>query len=374
MPLSPTDLRDIHAVLGTASALVDRRRAIYSAVAELVGAWREADLTPDLLDSPAVRAHLAEVIVDIGRYRADALVPLSQLTTGAPTFVSGTSRTYVVGDPRVRVPLEPAVRHIGAELGRAVGSGGGIGLLLQDDPPFDAAADTAIEGLEIAVKLCPDLAEDLLPHVALLAIIRSSGTEHLGSASVRDYPGLIVVPLPGTAIEVAEALVHEGAHQKFFDIGTTRSLFTADFPRAPLFRASWSAASTPLWSLEQCAAAFHAYTCLATLHECVRTAGVAGSLHEFSLLPHAEVRSAELGEWVLSNQQYLGPDGRRTLAALAGRPDAADSEALADEAPRSEAPTVFRKCGSWTLVAQMAESVELYWVSTDGPFGGIGNS
>jgi hypothetical protein len=363
MRLSPTDLRDIHAKLGTASIVVDRRRAVYSAVAELVGGWQDVDLTPDLLDSPAARAHLGEVIIDVRRYRADALVPLSRLTAAAPALMNCTSRTYVVADPDARMPLDPAVRHIRSELGRAGGDDAGIGLLLKDDPAFGDAASTAIEGLEIAVKLCPDLAEDLLPHVPLLGIIRHDGTEYLGSASIREYPGLIVVPSPRTAVEVAEALVHEGAHQKFFDIGITRSLFAADFPRAPLFSASWSGSSAAAWPLEQCAAAFHAYTCLATFYECLSAAGAAGRLHDFSLLPRAEVRAAELGEWVLSNERYFGPDGRKMMAALAGRPDPSNCEALPDEVPRVEAPTALRECGEWTLVARMVEHIELFWVS-----------
>ncbi len=33
----------------------------------------------------------------------------------------------------------------------------------------------------------------------------------MGSATVREYPGLVVVPQPTPPLEVAEALVHEGA-------------------------------------------------------------------------------------------------------------------------------------------------------------------
>ena len=40
----------------------------------------------------------------------------------------------------------------------------------------------------------------------------------LGSASAREFPGLVLFPEPQTALEVAEALIHEGAHQKFFDL------------------------------------------------------------------------------------------------------------------------------------------------------------
>jgi hypothetical protein len=77
MLLDPIDLRDIHAGFGTAASLVDRRRAVYSAVVELVSGRCAADITPDLLDSPTVRAHLGEVVVGsslpVGRGRCGVL-------------------------------------------------------------------------------------------------------------------------------------------------------------------------------------------------------------------------------------------------------------------------------------------------------------
>jgi hypothetical protein len=368
MLLTPTDIRDIHGELGTAEALVDRRRAVYSAVAELVSGRSADGITPDLLDSPVARSHLGEVVVDVGRYRSDALLPLSRLTAGAPEFVSGTAHTAVVTDPDARAPLDPAVQYIESELGRHAAAAAGIRLLLDDDPGFPEAARTVLDGLDIAVKLCPELADDLLPHVALFAVIRNGGTEQLGSASVREYPGLVVVPQPTSPLEVAEALVHEGAHQKFFDLGITCSVVGDDFHAAPSFTSSWAAPSAPGWPLEQCAAAFHAYTCLAAFNGCVEESAFAGRLHEFSLLPHAETRAAELGEWVLANQRFFGPDGRALMSALAGcsrRPALAGgpTEVTMDR----DVPTTVRRCGVWTLVAQMGDGVELYWVPSDAP-------
>lgn len=369
MLLTPTDIRDIHAELCTAEALVDRRRAVYSAVVELVSGRSADGVAPDLLDSPATRSHLGEVVVDVGRYRSEALLPLSRLTDGAPEFVSGTAHTAVVSDPDARAPLDPAVRYIESELGRH-GVPAGIRLLLDDDPGFPDAARTVLDGLEIAVKLCPELADDLLPHVALFAVIRNGGTEQLGSASVREYPGLVVVPQPTSPLEVAEALVHEGAHQKFFDLGVTCSVVGADFHAAPLFTSSWAAPSAPGWPLEQCAAAFHAYTCLAAFNGCVEESAFAGRLHEFSLLPHAETRAAELGEWVLANQRFFGPDGCVLTTALAGRSrfSAVAGESTGVNLDR-DLPTTVRRCGVWTLVAQMGEGIELYWVPSDSPVG-----
>lgn len=371
MLLTPNDIRDIHADLGTAAALVDRRRAVYSAVVELVGGVSAVDITRDLLDSPAVRSHLGEVVVDVGRYRPEALIPLSRLTAGAPEFVSGTAHTAVVSDPDARAPLDPAVQYIESELRRCGATAGEIRLLLDDDPGFPDAARTVLDGLEIAVKLCPELADDLLPHVALFAVIRSG--EQLGSASVREYPGLIIVPQPTSPLEVAEALVHEGAHQKFFDLGIACSVVGEDFHAAPLFTSSWAAPAAPGWPLEQCAAAFHAYTCLAAFNKCVEESMFADHLHEFSLLPYAETRAAELGEWVLANQRFFGPDGCVLTSALAGRSRfSAVAGAPSNVVPSTvtvgrDVPTTVRRCGVWTLVAQMGESIELYWAPSDSP-------
>ena len=370
MLLTPTDIRDIHADLGTAAALVERRRAVYSAVVELVSGCAASDITRDLLDSPAARSHLGEVVVDVGRYRPEALIALSRLTAGAPEFVSGTARTAVVSDPDARTPLDPAVQYIESELGRHGATAAGIRLLLDDDPGFPDAARTVLDGLQIAVKLCPELADDLLPHVALFAVIRSGGTEQLGSASVREYPGLIIVPQPTSPLEVAEALVHEGAHQKFFDLGITCSVVGDHFHAAPLFTSSWAAPAAPGWPLEQCAAAFHAYTCLAAFNKRVEESAFADRLHEFSLLPHAETRAAELGEWVVANQRFFGPDGCLLMSALAGRTRfSAVAGAPTNITVGRDVPTTVRRCGAWTLVAQMGEGIELYWVPSDSPVG-----
>jgi hypothetical protein len=366
MPHSPTDLRDIHAVFGSAEVLVDRRRATYSAVIELV-TGRPAAATPvDLLDSPTARAHLGEIITaGRSRYRPELMTPLSQLTVGGSTFASGQWQTAVVSDPATRAPLEGAVRTIAAELGDDDG-GAAIRLLLDDDPSFDQASQTVLDGLELVSTLCPQLAADLLPHVTLFAItVRDDRSGGLGSASVRQYPGLIVVPQPESPVEVAEALVHEGAHQKFFDLGMTRSIFNADFCRAPFFTASWSAAASTRWPLEQCLAAFHAYSCLATFQESLQSCDPAMPLPDFSLLTMAEQRADELGAWVRDNGAFLGSDGRHLVGLLVGEGVAPASEPPPEAEPPDLPGAVVRVCGPWALIARMEDHIDLYWVPSD---------
>lgn len=365
MLLRPTELRDVHAAFGSPESLVERRRAMYSAIVELAGGRRGAEADSDLLDSPVARGHLGEVVVDVRLYRPDAAVPLSRLTAGAAEFRGETSRTFVVADRHVGDALDPAVRHIASQLGHHGVEGSGIGLMLEGDPRFDDASRAVVEGLELAVKLCPELAEDVLPHVALFALIATDGTDQLGSASAREYPGLVLLPRPASAVEVAEALVHEGAHQKFFDLATVRSVFGPDFVNAPLFKASWSAPSAPAWPLEQCVAAFHAYTCLATFNEGVRESSLVSSLHRFSLLPEAATRAAELQAWVWTNQSFLGPDGRTLVAGLSGHVEPVMAASNAGILLDAEAPTVVRRCGEWSLIAQLVEHITLFWVPTD---------
>lgn len=361
MRLSPSDLRDVHSTFGSAEMLVRRRRATYSAVLELVAGAAD-DMSSDVLDSPAVRAHLGQIIDGV-EYRPEAMTPLSRIANRAAGITSGVSRTCVVGDTEARALLADAVRNIASELPATIDRSGEIQLLLDGDPGFDTASRIVVDGLELAMKLCPELADDLLPHVALFAVLAEGEcARQLGSASIRDFPGLVVVPQPGSALEVAEALVHEGAHQKFFDLGLVRSIFNEKFCEAPFFGSSWAPRTAPRWPLEQCVAAFHAYTCLATFYESVSASDLGQPLHEFSLLPVAGERAAELGTWLSRNVQFLGPDGRVFVSRLTRAREPVDDAPIVDVKPDEALTSVVRVCDEWTLFAQKADRVELYWV------------
>lgn len=124
------------------------------------------------------------------------------------------------------------------------------------------------------------------------------------SASSRYFPGLVVIAQPSTPFEVAEALVHEGAHEKFFDLAITRSFFDMNSDTVEEFAPSWSGAR---WPMEQVFAAWHAYQCLAQFAE----SGVSGGPD--SLLPLARERSSELGSWLRAHEDYLLGDARWML-------------------------------------------------------------
>jgi hypothetical protein len=361
MLLSPVELRDAHAALGTVESLLRRRRATYSAALELAtGSLDAAGDSHDLLDSPAVRAHLADVICGTANYTPSKMIPVSSLARGAPEYRRGDVHAYVAADEGTPTALDGAFRRLTRGL-RHSDDAEPLRLLLAGAPAFDRAARLVVQGLALAVDLCPVLASDLLPHVTMFAIIEA-GDNKIGSASLREYPGLIVVPQPSAAIEVAEAFIHEGAHQKFFDLGITHSIFNEAAYAAPYFATSWAAADTPPWPFEQCVAAFHAYICLATFMRALEVNSFSGHLHEFSLLPYAKSRAAELGEWLVENKQYFGPDGRHLVELMTGTGSRDSPPAPSDFPLRPGPPTALRDCGEWTLVAQKEEAIELYWL------------
>jgi hypothetical protein len=135
----------------------------------------------------------------------------------------------------------------------------------------------------------------------------------LVSASSRYFPGLVLIDQPSSAIEVAEALVHEGAHEKFFDLAITRSVLGVQSDLAEEFVTSWSGAR---WPIEQVFAAWHAYQCLAQFAD----AAAGSPTGPNSLLPVARERAAEIGKWLLVHEVHLMTDARWLLRAILGSP------------------------------------------------------
>src|SRR5690242_16495871 len=80
MANSAGELRRAHADIGPVAEVIGQRRALYSAVYDLVtGGRTDPEVDVDLLDSPAVRGNLGEVLAGTGIYRADLCVALSGL-------------------------------------------------------------------------------------------------------------------------------------------------------------------------------------------------------------------------------------------------------------------------------------------------------
>ena len=127
------------------------------------------------------------------------------------------------------------------------------------------------------------------------------------SASSRHVPGLVLLR-PGGPLDVAEALIHEAAHQRLFDMAITRDLLRADADGQPGFPPSWRRV---VWPVEQTLAAFHAYACLAELSRAVPAAERIASLGPHSVLPEAPdekvVGAADEGK---AGVRGLGHDAR----------------------------------------------------------------
>jgi hypothetical protein len=167
-------------------------------------------------------------------------------------------------------------------------------------------------GLARFQAVSPGLARDLLPHTALLVVLDPATSNGLVSASSRLFPGLILIDRPSCPYDVAEALVHEGAHQKFFDLAITREFLSAEVDDR-VFAPSWSSAR---WPLEQVVAAFHAYALLAQFAEDVTSSGEIDQLGRNSLLPYARARETEIGQWLLGAEESLECDARWLLRTL----------------------------------------------------------
>ncbi|GAA5170078.1 hypothetical protein GCM10023321_66610 [Pseudonocardia eucalypti] len=348
-----------HGRFGSAGEVVAQRRAVYRLAVELLDreadpADREVDaeIDTDRLDNPISRGHLGEVLSGRAAFSPDELRPLTELT--GP--VAGPVRVVQRGEEA----LAPALARVSTELRRHRAGGGPPVLLTAGAAGFAQARRVLLDGVEVALKAVPELAADLLPHVAAFAMVRDD-TGRLGSASAREFPGLVVLPAPSVAAEAAEAFLHEGAHQTFFDLAITRAVFGANQFDAPPMPPSWAGGAE--WPLEQTFAAWHAYRCLTAFAE------VSDSPPGASLLPVAAERAEELGDWLRAHGEHLGPDGHRLLDAVDGRaPDAPPSAAPAAPSTSDPGMRTLRFAGR-TLIARHADALEFFWREDLAPAG-----
>ncbi|HEY6422620.1 MAG TPA: HEXXH motif-containing putative peptide modification protein [Pseudonocardiaceae bacterium] len=351
------------------SALRCERRALYQFAVELLEPDGPQLLDPDVIDSPLARQRIGEALAGRARLARSELISINTLSCVG----SGPQDMMVVSQPEANALLAEALGIVGAELCRQQAAFGPPSLLTEaDGERFTAALAVLRDGVSLARSVSPELIEDLLAHVALVGIIDPQHAGRLASASPRTFPGLVFLNDPQSAIEAAEALVHEGAHQKFFDLAITHDLLNADSDRCSPFHPPW-APKERLWPLEQTLAAWHAYTCLARFaHDACVTAG-AQVLAADSLLPVASERSKVLGRWLLDKDDHLGADAHTLLDGLIGRPPRTARVAASCSGHVStdyiiDTALKFRRCGSpdRVLVGQPSQPPQLYWVSDDG--------
>ena len=364
-----TDIPALHAAIAAPSVLQRERRALYQLAVNLLDGDRSRVLDHDVIDSPLARQQIGEALAGRSRLVRSQLVGISALATTD----CAAHDLQVASRPEANALLADALDDIGAELWRRQETPDPPRVLTATDGErFTSALAVLRDGVALARSISPELIEDLLAHIALVAILDPQRAGGLASGSSRTFPGLILLESPRSSIEVAEALVHEGAHEKLFDLGITHDLLPINSDQYVPFHPPW-APEDRFWSLQRTLAACHAYACLAqfaqqaTLTLGIRVAGPG------SLLPMASERSEIIGSWLLDKGDYLGADAHTLLEGLLGRrphttviPASPSPGSLTADYVIDTRLQIRRVVTSArVLIGIPAEPPQLYWVSED---------
>jgi hypothetical protein len=306
----------LHRSICPAGALIQERRSLCQLAVDLVLAGNAEDLDPGVLDNPVSRYLVGEAMAGRGGFACHDLVATESLVGSAGALRAGGVTLDVAADAGAPGVLDGALGAVHAQVDPTLSAESTLRLLCGSDFCFLDALDVVREGLEFVVDKSPELARDLLPHVGLLGILDSGTTGSVVSASHRSFPGLVFIATPSSPIGVAEALIHEGAHQKFFDLAITHSLLTSDSDRCEPYRPPWSGA---YWPTEQAFAACHAYACMAQFADDAGVHSGGLELGPTSLLPSARDRSGAIGQWLVEHHRHLDVDALRLLEGMLGR-------------------------------------------------------
>jgi hypothetical protein len=309
------DIPALHAAIAPSSALHGERCALYQLATNLLEGDCPQALARDIIDSPLARNQIGNALAGRSQLASSRLIGISALAATD----SAAHGLPVASRPEANSLLTDALDDIGAELERQRDTSARPRLLTKvDGDRFTSALTVLRNGVVLARSISPDLIDDLFTHVALIGILDPHHSGGLTSGSSRSFPGLVFLESPRSSIEVAEALVHESAHQKLFDLGITHDLLTIDSDRCPPFHPPW-APEDRLWSLETTLAACHAYACLAKFEQDAGVASGIRAVNPGSLLPLAHERRDYIGQWLIANGDYLGSDANTLLAGLLGR-------------------------------------------------------
>jgi hypothetical protein len=361
---SGAEVADGHAQLLPRNELLACRRTLYSLAVELTLDQRVSEDDVDLLDCPVTRGLVGALLSGSAHGSPEAhavqLCRISELASARSAGVGG--RVPIVGRVGARRDLDGALIRVA----EASGLPGQLVLVTEIDARFARLATDLDTAARLAESLVPSLAADLFPHIELVAFVADDAGK-LGSASAREFPGLVVIPASSTVLDIVEALVHEGAHQKLFDLAIVCEMLPGP-DTAPVYWPPWHGDGAAGWPLEQVLAAWHAYTCLCTLADAVAAAGDRAGTD--SLLPEAADRSELLARWLAGHGEYLGADARQLVTALSGHEPSAPAarslqEPLASLAASGDAQLVSRRAGRRLLVGTRHPELQLYWVRRD---------
>ncbi|MGA9310322.1 MAG: HEXXH motif-containing putative peptide modification protein [Pseudonocardiaceae bacterium] len=322
----------------------------------------------DVLDSPLARHRIGDALAGHTNLMSSTLIGINALAASG----SAAHDLRVVSRPEANTLLAAALRIVGTALENQPAALSPLALLTEaDGKRFTSALAILRHGVALARSVSPELIDDLFAPITLVGVLDPELAGRLISASPRASPGLVLLKATQSSIAVAEALVHEGSHQKLFDLAISHDLFTADSDLCPPFHPPW-APPQHRWPLEQTLAACHAYACLARFGD---EAGVtAGScpVSPESLLPVAMQRCKILGHWLLDQGDHLGIDAHLLLDGLIGRrPSTSRTAASRSNAVAADyivdTPLEFRRCGSpdRVLVGRPSQPPQLYWVTDD---------
>lgn len=362
------DIPTLHAAIAPSSTLHVERRTLYQLATDLLEGSCSRVLDRDIIDSPLARRQIGDALAGRSRLVRSQLVGISELAAAD----SAAQDLPVVSRSEANTLLADALDDIGAQLeGQHETSGPPRLLTKVDGKTFTSALAVLRDGVALARSISPELIEDLLMHVALVGILDPQRTGGMASGSFRTFPGLLLLESPRSTIEVAEALVHEGAHQKLFDLAITRDLLTIDSDQCAPFHPPW-AQEDRFWPLETTLAACHAYACLARFWQDAGVTLETRAVGPGSLLPVASERSEIIGRWLLDKGDHLGTDAHILLEGLLGRRPRTARTTGGCSGPVTADYVIdtgleFRRCDSVdrVLVGRRSQPPQLYWISND---------
>ena len=370
-PWSP-DIPAVHAAIAPVSTLVRDRRRLYQVAAELVCPGAPSRLEYDVTDSPIARHHIGNALAGGPSPNSAALIKIADAVGEHGRVEAGASELVIASRPDADGLLAEALDAVGEELDRQQAASGRLRLVTEAaGERFDRALEVLRAGVALARSTSHELIDDLLPHITLVGIIDPQHAGRLGSASPRRHPGLVLLEGPHSSIDAAEALVHEGAHQKLFDLAITHDLLADRSEECPPFHPPWMPADRR-WPLEQTLAAGHAYACLARLARDLNVSRGDQVIAASSLLPVANERCGMAIEWLLEMGGHLGADAHTLLEGLSGIE--AHPAALMMECPfrvdngYTVAPRLqLHRCedADRVLVSCPTQPPELFWVDAD---------
>ncbi|MCO1657690.1 aKG-HExxH-type peptide beta-hydroxylase [Pseudonocardia humida] len=268
-------------------------------------------ITAEVADSPLLRHAVQESLANLRLISRTDLDSAAHLARTATLLTSGSAILPVLTDAETDTILasvrwilaadEPAEVHFAT---------------IESGQTFEAQLLAVKAGMDLVANYST-LLDDLLGHATFLALLDARWPSRIRSASLRQFPGLIVMGAPQSPVEAAEHLVHEGAHQKFFDLALVLDIIGPNAHSFPKYHPPWRSPTTR-WPLEQCFAAFHAYSCLAQLSDEIQNALTVQETYP-SLLPFARQRARDIGGWLIGHVEFLGIDGVSLTHQLLGQ-------------------------------------------------------